>query len=213
MVALTSRRLTDPTDPQPSTAPTANGPEGNERLTALTGAVLLLLFAAQGVTLLSLGTLLTWHFFIGLLLIGPVGLKVGSTGYRFIRYYTGHPAYRRKGPPTPLLRLLGPLVVATSVAVLTTGVVLALVGRAVGPFSILLLHKASFLCWAAVMTIHVLAHVWRLPQLITTGLRPKSAQHGRGRLPGAPARWALLAAALVGGLVLAFLGAPLAARW
>jgi hypothetical protein len=211
-VALTN--LAEPTDRQshPQGA-AADGPEGNERLTALIGAVLLLLFAAQGVTLLSMHTLLHWHFFIGLLLTGPVALKIGSTGYRAVRYYTGHPAYRRQGAPTPLLRVLGPLVVATSVAVLATGVTLGFAGPTVGPLPVLMLHKASFWCWGAVMAVHVLAHVWRLPRLITADLRRGSARHGKRRLPGAPARWTLLAAALAGGLVLALIGSPLSSRW
>jgi hypothetical protein len=213
---LARRHPAGPADP--ATAPAAlrdaDGPEGNERLTALTGGVLLLLFAAEGVTILSLRSLLTWHFFIGLLLIGPVCLKLGSTGYRFLRYYSGSPAYRRKGPPAPLLRLLGPLVVLTSVAVLGTGVLLGLVGgRSLGPFPLLLLHKASFLLWAGVMSVHVLAYIWRLPGLITADLRRGSARHSAQRLAGAGVRWALLAASLAGGLVLAFLGAPLAAHW
>jgi hypothetical protein len=62
---------------------------GNERLTAMTGAVLLGLLAAEGVTILFKRQMLTAHFFIGMLLIGPVLLKIGSTGYRFARYYTG----------------------------------------------------------------------------------------------------------------------------
>lgn len=71
--------------------------EGNERLTAMTGAVLLVLLAAEGATILRIHQLLTVHFFIGMLLIGPVLLKMGSTGYRFVRYYTGSAEYVRKG--------------------------------------------------------------------------------------------------------------------
>jgi hypothetical protein len=59
------------------------GPDGNERLTTLTGAVLLILFAAEGLTLLQLGRLLYWHYLLGFPPIGPVCLKVGSTVYRF----------------------------------------------------------------------------------------------------------------------------------
>src|SRR6266700_2655738 len=44
------------------------------------------------------------HMFVGLLLIPPVALKLASTGYRFVRYYTASPAYRRKAPP-PRVRL------------------------------------------------------------------------------------------------------------
>jgi hypothetical protein len=79
----------------------SGGAEGNERLTAMTGAVLLVLLAAEGFTILSLRQLLTPHFFIGMLLLGPVALKAGSTIYRFARYYTGSALYRRKGPPGP----------------------------------------------------------------------------------------------------------------
>ena len=41
--------------------------------------VLLVLLAAEGVTILSVRRLLTLHFFVGMLLIGPVVLKVCST--------------------------------------------------------------------------------------------------------------------------------------
>ena len=74
-----------------------DGPEGNEQLTGLTGAVLLIGFAAEGVTILALHRLLTMNIFLGMLLIGPVALKIGSTCYRFARYYTGAVSYVRKG--------------------------------------------------------------------------------------------------------------------
>ncbi|MGW2640881.1 hypothetical protein [Streptomyces sp. NPDC001348] len=193
-------------------ATASGGPEGNERLTAATGAVLLVLFAVEGVTILFLGRLLTLHFFIGLLLTGPVCLKIGSTGYRFLRYYTGSPAYRRKGPPAPLLRVLGPLVVATSVAVLGTGVALALLGPGTGPVPVLLLHKASFVCWIAVTSVHVLAYVWRLPRLVGADLRRRPARHGI-TAPLRAGRWSLLALALGAGLAVALAGVHLASRW
>jgi len=47
-------------------------PAGNERLTAMTGAVLLVLFAAECLTLLNIGNLLTLHVFLGMLLLGRV---------------------------------------------------------------------------------------------------------------------------------------------
>ena len=40
------------------------GVAGNERLTAMTGAVLLVLFAAEGVTILRIGRLLTLHLLL-----------------------------------------------------------------------------------------------------------------------------------------------------
>jgi hypothetical protein len=143
----------------------SGGAEGNKRLTALTGAVLLLLLAAEGLTILQLRSMLTLHFFIGMLLLGPVALKAGSTIYRFARYYTGSAPYRRKGPPSPLLRLLGPVVVAATVGVFGTGVALALAGPA-GLQPWLFLHKGSFVVWFGAMTVHVLAYLPRLPGLL-----------------------------------------------
>jgi hypothetical protein len=51
------------------------------------------------------------HFFLGMVLLGPVALEAGSVTYRFYRYYTGSGPYRRKGPPALLLRSLYPLVI------------------------------------------------------------------------------------------------------
>jgi hypothetical protein len=184
------------------------GAEGNERLTALTGAVLLAGFAAEGVTLLSLSGLLTLHFFLGMLLIGPVALKICSTCYRFARYYAGAGPYVRRGPPAPLLRALGPLVIITSAAVLGTGVMLAVTGPRSGPW--LLLHKASFILWFGVMTVHVLAYAWRVPRILlgTDGHGP-----ARVRVPGGAARWLLVAASAGGGLLIALLTLHLVTPW
>ncbi len=182
------------------------GVAGNERLTAWTGVVLLIGFAVEGITVLRIGPLLTLHFFIGLLLIGPVILKVASTGYRITRYYAGSAPYVRRGPPALYLRLLGPLVIATSVAVLGTGVTLGLVGPDNGPW--LFLHKASFVLWFGVMALHVLVHVWRLPRILRNGDGGRPA-----RLPGGATRWLLVAASLAGGLVIALLAVHLAGPW
>ena len=180
--------------------------EGNERLTAMSGAVLLVLFAVEGVTILSLRQMLTLHFFVGMLLLGPVVLKIASTAYRFARYYTGAAPYLRKGPPAPLLRLLGPLVVVTSLAVLGTGVALAFAGPQQRQW--LSLHKASFVLWFAVMTVHVLAYAPRLPRLLLSRPAARASQV----LAGRGARWLLLAAALAGGLMVAALTLHLSAR-
>jgi hypothetical protein len=188
------------------------GAEGNERLTAAAGAVLLVLFAAEGVTILSIHQLITVHFFLGMLLIGPVALKAGSVLYRFTRYYTGAPGYRRQGPPALLLRLLGPLVLITSAGVLGTGVALGFIGSAAGPW--LFLHKAFFVLWFGVMTIHVLAYIWRLPRLIGPDLRgPAGLARARGVLAGRAMRWLLLAASIAGGLLIAAMTVHLAGPW
>lgn len=182
------------------------GVAGNERLTAWTGVVLLVGFAVEGITVLRIGRLLTLHFFVGLLLIGPVILKVASTGYRIARYYAGSAPYVRRGPPALYLRLLGPLVIGTSVAVLGTGVALGVVGPDNGPW--LFLHKASFVLWIGVMALHVLAHVWRLPRILRNPDGGRSA-----RLRGGMTRWLLVPASLACGLVIALLAVHLAGPW
>jgi len=183
--------------------------EGNERLTAMTGAVLLVLLAAEGVTILLKRQLLTEHFFIGMLLIGPVLLKLGSTGYRFVRYYTGSVPYVRKGPPALLLRLLGPVVILTSVGVIGSGIALAVVGP--GPSPWLFLHKATFVLWFGATAVHVLWYAPRLPRLLSS--RSRGWNQARVTLAGAGRRWMLLTAALGAGLVLALATYHLAGNW
>jgi hypothetical protein len=187
---------------------TAGGAEGNEQLTALTGAVLLIGFAVEGLTLPALHRLLTLHFFLGMLLIGPVLLKICSTCYRFARYYSGAAPYVRKGPPAPLLRLLGPFVVITSLAVLGTGVALAWTGpQQQGPW--LFLHKATFVLWFGVMTIHVLAYAWRLPRI----LLGSPGDGARMAAPGGRFRWLVVGTSLATGLLVALLTIHLVAPW
>jgi hypothetical protein len=136
---------------------------GNERLTATTATVLLVLLAVEGVTILSIRQLLSLHIVVGLLLIPPVALKLASTGYRFLRYYTGDPAYTAKGPPRLAMRLLAPPLVVSTVTVLGTGVALLALGPAHGRDLVLGLHKASFLVWFFLMSVHVLVYAARLP--------------------------------------------------
>jgi hypothetical protein len=87
-------------------------------------------------------------------------------------------------------------VLITSVGVIGTGVVLALAGSSAGPW--LFLHKAFFVLWFGVMTIHVLTYVWRLPGLIGADLRgPAGFNRARGVLAGRATRWLLLTASIV----------------
>jgi hypothetical protein len=187
------------------------GAEGNERLTGLTGMVLLVLFAAEGFTIVAVRQMLTLHFFVGMLLIGPVLLKLCSTIYRFIRYYGGGAEYRRKGPPALPLRVLGPFVILTSLAVIGTGIMLALTGP--GSSIWLLAHKAVFVLWFGAMTIHVLAYVWRLPRLVGSDLARQAGYRAEQVLGGRAARWLLLTASLLTGLLLAVVTVHLAGPW
>ena len=140
------------------------GVAGNARLTAANAVVLLVLLAVEGVTLLRVRQLLTPHVFIGMVLIPPVLVKMASTTWRFARYYRGAPAYRRKGPPPVLLRLLGPVVVILTLVLLASGVGLMLVRPSWLPL-LLKVHKASFVLWFGAMTIHVLGHLGEVLRL------------------------------------------------
>lgn len=184
------------------------GTVGNERVTGMVAAVLLVLLSAEGVTILFLGELFSVHQFVGLLLLGPVLLKFASTGYRFVRYYTGDRAYRAKGPPTLMLRLIAPVVIASTVLVFGTGVALALKGP---PGDLLTtLHKGSFIAWLGATGVHVLAHLLRVPSLATADLRRGSEPRPVG---GAYSRRLLVALALMAGLGLALAASDLARPW
>jgi hypothetical protein len=175
-----------------------DGPAQNLRLTALTGVVLLVLLAIEGFTLISLSSMLSVHIFVGVLVVPVVLLKLGSTGYRFFRYYTRRADYVRAGPPALPLRLLGPVVVLATLSLLGTG--LALI--AVGPRSgfVLLLHKASFVVWLGAAGMHVLGHVLKVPSIL------------RARIPGLASRVGLVVAVVVAGGLLATATLPAADR-
>lgn len=180
----------------------AGGTAGNEQLTAATGVVLLVLLAALGVTIVRIGGLLNAHMFLGMLLIGPVVLKLASTGYRFVRYYTANPRYRAKGPPPASMRVIAPLVVISTVVVFASGVALLFAGPGARG-TLTPIHKASFVIWLGLTGLHVLGHLAELPVALlspasTPGERPwDDGGAGRG------ARALSLAGAIVGGLVLA----------
>jgi hypothetical protein len=174
------------------------GVERNELVTVAAASVLTILLLAEGVTLLDMGGLLREHMFIGLVLIPPVILKLASTGYRFARYYTGAPAYREKGPPRPLLRLLAPVLVACTATIFVSGVWLLLLGH--HSDFVLTLHKVSFIVWSGVFAAHFLAY-------LPTALRALAGVAGAGRAgarAGASRAAAALAVTSVGaGLVVA----------
>ena len=182
------------------------GPGGNSRLTATTGVVLLALLAIEGLTLVSLNSFLSAHVFVGMLLIPPIALKLGATGYRFARYYTKNRAYVLAGPPHVLMRILGPFVIAATVALFGSGVALLAVGP--GQWWIVNLHKASFVAWLGVTAVHVLGHILHIPALAGADFRAGRAQRGGSRL-----RQGAVAAALVAGLVVAIATVQYAAPW
>lgn len=203
--------LTDRVPRSDPALPVTGGPAGNARITAWTGLALLLLLAIEGVTILDIHGLISWHIVVGLLLIPPALVKVGSTGWRIARCYTGHVAYRQAGPPQLVMRVIGPFVVLFTVVVLATGILVAVEGSTerhrelLGlPVTALFLHQASFFAWLAVMTVHVLGRTVRATKIVTGRVT------ARVGVAGATFRIALLAAVALCSVVLAML---LASPW
>ena len=146
------------------------GVVGNERLTALAGVLLLALLAVEVVTSIRLRTLLSAHVVVGVVLAGPLAVKLGSTGYRFVRYYTRSPTYVRRGPPHLALRVLGPLLVATTLVVVGSGIGLMVTGPDHAGF-LLPLHGFSVLVFVPLTAIHLVAHILATRQLVADDWR------------------------------------------
>ena len=185
------------------------GTDGNELLTSMTGAILIVLLAVLGITILRIHQLIWLHLFLGLVLLGPITIKMASTGYRFVRYYTQNPAYRSKGPPEPLMRLTAPIVVASTLVVFATGILL-LIASPSGRGQYLFLHRASFVIWLCVTAVHVLGHLVDLRRSLLPTHEPSALS---GSSPGAAGRWLALAGAMAGGLVLAIALIPQFVAW
>jgi hypothetical protein len=178
---------------------TEGGSAANEQLTVAVAGVLLVLLAVEGATLFGVRQLLTVHAFVGMLLIPVVLLKLASTGWRMLSYYRGADEYVRRGPPPLLLRaVVAPLVILSTIVLFGTGVVLLVRDQTDG--TVVGLHKASFVVWLGAMSVHVLAH---LPAMV----------RGLGaRTRGVSLRLAVVASALLAGLVVASATLPAAER-
>jgi hypothetical protein len=184
-------------------------PDGNERLTATVGLVLVVLTLIELATLvLGLGQLLSVHVFIGLVLIPPILLKLASTGWRFTRYYTRSEAYRLKGAPQIAMRMLAPLLVAATVVLFASGVAIGLLhGHALSIAR--QLHGPASVVWMIVVGLHVLVYLRRAL------LRAKEdvTASTRASVRGAKARLYLLAGAIVAGIVVGVATLPAEHRW
>jgi len=175
------------------------GSAGNEQLTLVLAAVLLLLLAVEGATILQIRSLLSVHAFVGMLLIPVVGLKIVSTGWRMARYYLRGEEYVQRGPPHLLLRMLvAPALLLSTLVVFGTGVALLALDQTHG--TLVGLHKAGFVVWISAFALHVLAHLLRLPRL------------WRLPVPGAALRLGVVTLAVVAGVTLATETLPAADR-
>jgi hypothetical protein len=174
-------------------------PDGNERLTAAVGLILLVGTAIElGTLVLGLQTFLSWHVFVGFVLLPPIALKLASTGWRFMRYYTRNQEYRVKGAPQPLMRVLAPLLIAFTLLLFGSGVAMGFVhGHA-----LLLarrIHGPAAFFWTVTVGAHVLLYIRRAIRSTAADVTPRT----RGQAAGAALRTVLVGAAIAGGLVLA----------
>lgn len=184
----------------------SGGPAGNALLTAWTALILLVGSVAELLTLFDVGGLLSWHVAIGALLVPPALMKTASTGWRMVRYYAGSGTYREAGPPPMLLRLLGPLVVVSTLGLLGSGVLLVLLGQTRSRTALLdvvgfrvdwvTLHQGFFAVWVVATGLHLLGRI--VPALRITLMSP----HGTP-VPGEWARWLVLATMVASAAALA----------
>jgi len=185
-------------------APRTGGPAGNARLTAWTGLVLLVLFLAEIGTMPDLDRFVNWHIAIGTLLVPPALLKTVTTGWRVLRYYTHRPAYRQAGPPPAPLRVLGPLVVVSTLALLGTGLALTVAGP--HSMGLMTLHKIATAVWVITTGAHTLGRI--LPALRIAGIGRETTP-----LAGGTARVLVLLLTLVVAVLTATLVLTAANAW
>ncbi len=184
-------------------------PIGNERLTAAVGLLLLAPILVEVATiLLGVHTFMSVHVFVGLALIPPLLLKLGSTTWRFARYYTRSRPYVALGPPQIVMRLLAPLLVAATVVLFGSGVAMGLVhGHALDVAR--RLHGPASVVWLVLLGLHVLVYFTRAVRRTAEDAAPER----RSRARGAGVRGLALAAAIVSGLVIAAAAVPAQHHW
>jgi amino acid transporter len=169
------------------------GVRANLRLTALVGLAMIVPLLVVTLSGLSFDQFWRVHYFAGFLLVPLLVLKLCSTGYRMVAYYLGNRRYRRAGPPAPLLRVLAPLLVVSTVVLFVSGIVMWLEHSRLQPWSTL--HTDSAVVFSITASIHLLAYLWRASSESAAELRRRT--RSGVRLRGA------LGATLLVGVVLA----------
>jgi hypothetical protein len=151
-------------DRRDTVAPRTGGPAGNGLLTAYLGLLLLALVLGELVTVLDVEGMLTWHLALGALLVPPALAKTMTTGWRAAGYYLGGKARSDIEPPPMPMRLLGPLVVVSTLGLLGTGLALVALGPDAGRqpnlwfgLDVLTLHQAAFIVFDVAAGLHLLA--------------------------------------------------------
>lgn len=167
------------------------GPARNQRLTALNGLLLFVLLVAIALTVVDVRKLLPEHYLVGFVLIPPLLLKFGSTGYRFFRYYAGSALYRQMGAPPVILRfIVAPVLVVSTLIVFASGLELWLFGLRFGSVWILA-HTLSAVVMMFAVSAHLVAHMARSAHVLADEVSSRTSTQS------------LIVAGLVAGAVLA----------
>jgi hypothetical protein len=184
-------------------------PDGNKRLTSAAGVLLLApVIVVVGTVLFGVHTFMSLHVFVGLALIPAVVLKLATTGWRFVRYYTRSRAYVAHGPPQTAMRLLAPLFVVATVVLFGSGIAMGLLhGHALQLAR--RLHGPASAIWLLLLGLHVLVYLGRALRSTAPDVLPVDRVSVRGKT----ARRYALATAVVCGLVLGGALVPAQHRW
>lgn len=183
---------------------------GNARLVAISGAALLVLLPIPYGSALALDLLWRVHYFSGLLLLPLLAVKLGATGWRALRYYTGDPAYRADGAPHPMPRLTAPILVASTGVLFGSGVVMMLGADRFGPWSTI--HNGAAVIFTGALGLHLLAHLWDTPAEVAADAAPALVRGAHRDVPGARRRLTVTVAAFLVGLTVAAVAIP-AEQW
>lgn len=185
------------------------------------GLLLLALLAVELVTLVDVGGLIGWHVVVGTLLVPVALLKTATTTWRAGRYYTGNRFYKSAGPPPMLLRVLGPIVVVSTLGVLGSGLALVALGpdasrtllfTALGQrVDTVTLHQALFIVFAVSTGLHILARA--VPAVtLTTGRLMRAGSTGSA-VPGGGRRIVVLLGTLLIAVIAAFVVLGASTGW
>lgn len=183
-------------------------PAGNARLTAAVGLLVLAPVAVEVATvLLGVHTFMSVHVFVGLALLPAVLLKLASTGWRFVRYYTRSRPYVAEGPPQITMRVLAPLFVVATLILFGSGVAMGVLhGHSLQIAR--RLHGPASVIWLGLLGLHVLAYLRRALSTVQDALPAR-----RKPVRGTVARVCALGAAVIGGLVIGVATVPAQHRW
>ncbi len=175
------------------------------RLSALFGVVLLIIFVAEVMTVPFIAGAVGVHIVIGLVAVPLVLGKLAISTYRFTRFYVGDTDFVEAGPPWLPLRVIAPLLVATTVLVIGSGIELVVAGPS--SFSDTFLgaaHTLLALIWFFLLALHALAYYLRSYHSVKKDFRSTLRRfQGSKKRDGASLRIGLLLATLVLGWLLA----------